>query len=81
LSDAARRLDDERSVEMEDARQLRTIAVLKELIRIVEARREGLTVVDIADRLDRGRATVYRREVSLNALLALLEQKCQRRRE
>lgn len=76
----SRTVDTEREAEAKAARIARTIAVLEELLRIVKARGEELSVRVIAERIERHPRTVYRREETLRELLEQLGQKNQRRR-
>ncbi len=73
--------DKERTAAALDERRERQIEVLKELLRIVMARREELPVSTIASRIERSRSTVYRREEAAAALVdGVLDRKGQRRR-
>ncbi len=73
-------VDLERAKDAKEAGLERGIAVCEELLRILRARREGIPVRAIADRIDRSRSTVYEREETLQLLLRLVELKGRRRR-
>ncbi len=68
-------VDRERKADAAAARSYVAEIVLTELLTIVRARREGVPVRLIADRLSRCRRTIYEREETLRELLQELERK------
>lgn len=67
--------DAERILAAAEERSHRTEKVLLELLLVVRARREGLTVDVIQERIGRCRQTIFNRLQTLDEMLELVERK------